>query len=79
MVGTSSLVMPCLDLSFFGLTSFLLDLLLSFLSASSYCFTKLFSFARVYGIHTACMESPFPILHAKWSLVFRSVNKSILT
>ena len=28
------------------------------------------------GIHTPCIGSPFPAVHAKWSLVFQSVNNS---
>ena len=27
-------------------------------------------------MHTLCMGSPFPVVYAKWSLVFRSVNNS---
>ena len=42
-------------------------------SASSPCFTlavPMRGVSCVHVIHTSCMGSPFPIVHAEWSRVF---------
>ena len=40
-------------------------------SSSSY-----FTLTVLFRIHTLCIGSPFPAVHANWSLVSRSVNSS---
>ena len=62
--------------------SFLPDFLLIDLVHSGVCFFLMLhpccSNARgiLCGIHTPCMRSPFPAVHAKWSLVFLFVSNS---
>ena len=56
---------------------FLTNLLLLFWSLLHPCCSHTRSI--LCEIHTLCMRSPFPIVNAKWSPVFRSVNHLRIT
>ena len=79
--GFSAVIRPCSGLFLFETTFLSSSFLTTLLHYSSVWFFLLFhlycSHARdMCEIHTPCMESRYAIVHAKCSLIFRSVNNS---
>ena len=75
IIGRSSLlvIVPTFLSSIFNYS--ITMVLVSAYSSSSFILA-VFMREVLCGIHILCMGSPFPIVHAKWSLVFWSVNNS---